>query len=302
MTQPLVSIVLPTWRSSQYLMETLRSVQLQTLSEWELLVVDDGAPDQGWLEAQLAGIGHSRIVRQPHLGVAAARNAGCLAASGAFVTFVDDDDYWPENRLAVQLAALEEAGDAVCCYGQLVHVDASGVEFGDGPYPPSELARLPTGFCIGTTMVRRDMLPRSGWFNPLLPCAEDIDFSLRLTDAGPVVYIPQVLLYYRRHESNATGRATVARRYSRAVYEHHYRLANLRSDRQTMRALASTSRANEIYFAKAALRAARRGLAKRDLAAALREAADAGVSATVALRATWRSFLARAGRLVAEAP
>jgi GT2 family glycosyltransferase len=137
-------------------------------------------------------------------------------------------------------------------------------------------------------MVRRDALGRVGLFDPRLTHAEDLDFSLRLGRAGPLSYIPHVLLHYRRHSANATAVAPVHfNQIGREVYEHHYRLAQLRGEQEV--AAAITERVgSERYFATAALRSASARLRDGDGAGAVAHARDAAASAHALTRATWR--------------
>jgi glycosyltransferase involved in cell wall biosynthesis len=285
---PLVSIVVATSRRSPYLADALRSVQSQTCRSWDLIVVDDGSPDPRALEAQLVGIRDCQLIRQAHSGLATARNVGCFAATGTFVTFLDDDDFWPDDRLGLQLSALMDRPDYVGCYGRLVYVDSNGIEFGEGPDCSSQRARLAAGFVMGTTMVRRSALSQTGWFNPLLGSAEDIDFELRLAQAGPLAYIPHILLYYRRHTLNVTNRALYTKRYLREVYEHHYRLANLRGDQQAASAIAQTSHGNAKYFGLEALRAGKYELLHGDPIEAARQFREVMASARVIASSIWR--------------
>ena len=291
---PRVSIVLATYRNSPFLAGALADVRAQTSRDWELVIVDDGSPEPDALEAHAAELPGSRVIHQANAGLAAARNAGCFAARGEYVTFLDDDDCWPERRLEVQLAAIEAAG-GVGCYGRLVYIDEEAREFGEGPDCSSEQARLAAGFHIGTLMVRRDAGSRAGWFDPVLGSAEDLDFELRLAQVGELTYVPEVLLQYRRHSANVTNQAIYARRYGREVYEHHYRLAMLRGDAAAASAIAAQSVGNSGYFAREALRSAKRHVLHRDLGAAASELRDALASARVGVRSKRRSARARRG-------
>ena len=292
---PRVSIVLATCRLSPFLARALLSVRSQSVRDWELIVVADGCPDPAALEAQTADIPGSRLIRQASSGLATARNVGCSAARAEYVTFLDDDDWWPERRLELQLAAIE-ASSAIGCYGRLVYVDGVGVEFGEGPDCSTERARLAGGFHIGTLMVSRETGGRSGWFDSLLGSAEDLDFELRLAQHGVLTYVPEVLLYYRRHTANVTNRAVYSRGYGREVYEHHYRLATLRGDHVAARAIATQSLETARYFALEALRTARQELVHGDPPAAARELRDALASMRVAMRSRLRSARAHQGR------
>lgn len=106
-SNPLVSVVIPTYNRAHYLPECLRSVQQQTYQNLEVLVVDDGSTD-GTREL-MAGIcredGRIKYITQPNGGVSAARNTGLRAAQGDFIALLDSDDAWLPWKIQAQLTA-----------------------------------------------------------------------------------------------------------------------------------------------------------------------------------------------------
>jgi glycosyltransferase involved in cell wall biosynthesis len=265
-SRPAVSIILATNRICPFLPEALDSVARQTCTDWELIVVDDGSPDPGALRELVVAFPRAVVVRQPNRGVAQGRNAGCAAATGAYITILDDDDFWPEDRLERQLQAMADADeDVVGCFGLLKYVNAAGEVFGDGPLPNNAAAALGAGFHIGTTLVKADAVNRAGLFNPFLRSASDVDFCLRLAHVGALAYIPETLLFYRRHAANMTNDRLTISAYGRAVFEYYYRLAKLQGDISTSRAIADSLASYERYLAVSAGRSAKASLAERDL-------------------------------------
>src|SRR5688572_30016415 len=109
MERPEVSVILPVYDRPEYLGVAIASVLGQTFAGWELVVVDDGSGDVATL-AILDALRdpRMRIVRQEHTGSpAATRNAGIAEAQGTFLAFLDSDDVWLPDKLAVQLAAMQ---------------------------------------------------------------------------------------------------------------------------------------------------------------------------------------------------
>lgn len=120
---PLVSVVVTTYNQGQYIQQTLESVFAQTYKPHEVIVVDDGSTDD--TPCRLAPF-KDRIVyvRQKNQGVAASRNTGIRKTRGELVAFLDGDDLWEPEKLAVQVgAALKHPNSG------LFVVD--GVEFGE---------------------------------------------------------------------------------------------------------------------------------------------------------------------------
>jgi glycosyltransferase involved in cell wall biosynthesis len=111
-----VSVVMPAYNAAATLVASMRSVLAQTHGEVELLVIDDCSTDATWELAREAAIHDPRVrpIRaQANGGVAAARNAGIEAATGSHVAFLDSDDRWHPQKLAIQLAAMAAQGAPV---------------------------------------------------------------------------------------------------------------------------------------------------------------------------------------------
>lgn len=107
---PEVSIILPTYNRVDVIGRAIASIIRQTHTDWELLVVDDGSTD-GTL-ARLQGLDpRIRLLSQPNQGVAAARNTGIAAAAGRYVAFMDSDDEWRPQFLALTTAFLRHHPD-----------------------------------------------------------------------------------------------------------------------------------------------------------------------------------------------
>ena len=104
MIEPLVSVIVPVFAGERFLGDALGTVLAQTYPRIETIVVDDGSPDRS---AEIAAAREGvRVLREPHRGVAAARNAGLSAARGELIAFLDQDDLWHAHKLAAQVAAL----------------------------------------------------------------------------------------------------------------------------------------------------------------------------------------------------
>src|SRR5438094_9694095 len=115
----LISVIIPTYNCAPYLTESLESILAQTFRDFDLVVVDDGSTDHTWaVLARYAGV--ATIVRAPHGGLSAARNAGPAAAHGERIAFHDADDVALPDRLALQLDPLRAhpAYQSDLCHGQ----------------------------------------------------------------------------------------------------------------------------------------------------------------------------------------
>ena len=130
MTEPVVSIVMPCYQNGATLEKTVRSVQAQTVGNWELIAVNDGSSDDtGARLRELAdGEPRLRVLEQENGGVSRARNAGLAASRGQWVFFVDADDLLTPDALAVLLALADEETDVVCGAYIMRYIDEGGRE------------------------------------------------------------------------------------------------------------------------------------------------------------------------------
>ena len=197
--RPTVTVVLPTYNRPEYLGRAIRSVLAQTFRDFELIVVDDGSrTDTG---AVLAAFDDPRIRFTRHArnrGNAAARNTGIGEARGRYLAFLDDDDEWDPEKLALQVPALRDStadvalvycGRRVLSDGRQVRVDAPGVE---GDVFDALLAR--GLMSCPSVLLRAEVLERIGGFDETLPRGVDSDLWRRIARDYRVGYVDAVLV------------------------------------------------------------------------------------------------------------
>src|SRR5262247_3087108 len=103
---PLVSVIMPTFNRADTIRRAIRSVQAQTFTDWELIVVDDGSTDN--TVALIEGLDtRLKLIRQENHGTAGARNAGLSASAGSYIAFLDSDDEWLPHHLELCVSFLE---------------------------------------------------------------------------------------------------------------------------------------------------------------------------------------------------
>jgi glycosyltransferase involved in cell wall biosynthesis len=167
-----VSVVIPAFNSMQHIGEALDSIKAQTLTDFEVIVVDDGSSDATMVVAEsYAGALDLQVIRQRNLGPAAARNTGIGAASGRYCAFLDADDIMLPERLVEQLALLESDPQIALVHSDLMTFNERGIihntrrAFSD-PRGGLVLDYLLMGNFIttSTVMARRDRLIEVGMF------------------------------------------------------------------------------------------------------------------------------------------
>ncbi len=211
---PAVSIIIPSYNTSQYIGEALKSVFAQTHTDYEVIVVNDGSPDTGELERVLDPYrDRLRYLKKENGGPSSARNAGIRLARGRYLAMLDSDDYLEPEYLAAQVATLEADPGAAVSY-------TNALIFGASPFAgkdymsvlPSEgevtFQRVVEQQCnvLGGAVVRREVVIRAGLYDETLLTAEDFDLWLRIVhQGGRIVYNRRPLWHYRKREEGLSA-------------------------------------------------------------------------------------------------
>lgn len=213
MTAPAVSIVMPAFNSRRYVTDAMRSVQAQTRGDWELLVVDGGSKDgtQDVVRAAAEQDPRIRLVPNPDdRGPAHARATGVRNARGRYVAFLDADDLWLPEKLALQVEAMEREGMAFS-YTRYSAMSADATEV-SCPLPAyrrydfwSALARRGIGTL--TVMVRRERLTEEVLATYGKSHGEEYLWWLLILKQGIVAHlVPHDLARYRNTEGSLSKR------------------------------------------------------------------------------------------------
>jgi glycosyltransferase involved in cell wall biosynthesis len=195
---PMVSVIIPTYNRAAMVQEAVASVLTQTYSDFELIVVDDGSFDDT-ARVLNSYSGRIRVHRQDNRGVSAARNAGIAMAKGTLIAFLDSDDLWLPEKLAVQTAYFLNHPDAMICQTEERWV-RNNVRVN-----PKNRHKKPSGLIYASSlhlclvspsavMIRRSLLDRVGLFDENLPACEDYDLWLRISCRFPVYLIDHPLI------------------------------------------------------------------------------------------------------------
>ena len=202
-----VSVIIPAFNAEPFLEATINSVLSQSRPAAEIIVVNDGSSDD---TAGVAARFGSRITyfEQANAGASVARNRGVEASRGSHIAFLDADDLWTEDKIQVQLNALDEDKELDVVFAHMVEFDER-IRSGDGQ--PVRSAPRPAQHA-SAMLVRREAYLRVGPFKPGLKIAEWFDWCLRAQESGlRERMMPDVLLHRRIHGRNS-GIVQVAER------------------------------------------------------------------------------------------
>ncbi len=203
---PIVSIVIPTYNRAGVLGETIDSVLAQTFTNWELLVIDDGSTDH--TNTLVGGYDDSRIqyYRIRHTGIIGrVRNYGMQKAKGKYIAFLDSDDLWRSDTLALQVSLFNRFPSAAFIF-------SNGNEFGEFAVRPPEQEVLFAGdvflpiildhrFClfVSSWIVKREVFQSIGWLDETFRIGGDIDFFLTMAHDFHGVFTNERLVNHRKH-------------------------------------------------------------------------------------------------------
>lgn len=236
---PAVSVIIPTYGGrAEYLLAAIDSVLAQTRPPAEIVVVDDGSPDDtAGHVAPLVRAGRVRYVRRENGGLAAARNTGAAAARGEFLLFLDDDDLLVPTALEVLGDALAARPDDAFAYGSWVRFDGAPPPVPEDRQPPEVADR--NAFLMfnrigtaGMVLMRRAAYDAVGGFNAALKKVEDWDMWLRLLSRYQALNVGRPVLLYRLHANNMSG--DVARMYQASLGVARAHLAALPPHRRVV--------------------------------------------------------------------
>ncbi len=233
MAMPRVSVIVPVYNAERYLAEAIGSVIAQSLSDWELLLVDDGSTDASLAIAEDFAARDERIIllSSPHdrRGAAAARNAGIAAARSEFVTFLDSDDLYEPGKLATNVAALDGDPDAAWLYGATRwffeqsgsrdYRERLGVRLDRQYAGPMILNRIILEErgdvpCTCGVMIRKSALDAVGGFEERFALYEDQSLWVKLLLAYPVRIVSGCYAAYRQHAASTSSLAAASGTYN----------------------------------------------------------------------------------------
>jgi glycosyltransferase involved in cell wall biosynthesis len=224
MSAPKISVVIPTLNSARFAGEAIESVLRQSVPVGEILVVDGGSTDgtQNLVRAKSELV---QVLPQEGRGRAGARNTGLRRASGDFIAFLDSDDLWVADKLAVQFDFLREHPEVEFVFGDMANFTGGGSEdvaeildsevHDDLRRNPANPARMlecllkvnliPTS----SVLFRKSCLQSVGFMNEQFAHCEDYEYWLRFAANARLGFVARILARRRLHGSNAMNKAYV---------------------------------------------------------------------------------------------
>lgn len=216
---PLVSIITPTYNHEQYIAECIESVLNQTISEWEMIIIDDGSTDKTSEIISKYSDRRIKYIKQDHMGpynLGKTYNNALSICRGELIAILEGDDFWPKKKLENQITAFEDP-EIVLSHGRAKLVYLDKIRNRNSKEIDSILNNNPIGsalyglFGMGsapvavTLMIRKSTLIEIGGFKQYkkLPLV-DFPTELELAIKGKFKFIKRNLGYFRRHDCSIT--------------------------------------------------------------------------------------------------
>lgn len=226
-----VSIIIPTYNSQKTIEETIASVQQQSFTDYEIIIIDDGSQDN--TVAVIKNIVEPRLQLfvYENGGVATARNRGISQATGEFIAFLDADDLWSPDKLASQVAALSQNPQSKVVYSWTKYIDEQGKPLFSGTrysYRGDVYSQLlQTNFITNASniLIHRDALDLVAGFNPELAYTADWDFYLRLAKNFNFAVVPKFQIYYRQSANSMSTKVEQLKEESLLLLDRVYQTA-----------------------------------------------------------------------------
>ena len=185
---PLVSIVIPVYKGANYLAEAIDSALAQTYKNIEIIVVNDGSPDDGATEKVALSYGEKiRYIYQKNGGVSSALNTGIREMKGEYFSWLSHDDLYEPNKVEKQVALIKSENDIILCSGSFI--DSKGTPIAhhtrtaSGRFTGVELFKLVLrDYCLNGLgfLVPKVVFDKEGGFDESLRYMQDMDMWLRM--------------------------------------------------------------------------------------------------------------------------
>jgi glycosyltransferase involved in cell wall biosynthesis len=208
-SRPLVSVVIPAYNAAPFLRRAIQSALDQTYRPLEIVVVDDGSTDGTRAVAEAFG-NPVRVLHQENMGQPAATNRAICESEGEIIALLDADDAWLPERLEKTVRPLVDNPRVGLTYCRSTMVFENGSEellgrrdeeyrIPGGIYPPPRIS-------VPASTFRREVFERCGFFEESLPCFNDFDMFLRVSEEFEAREIPEALVKVHAHGSSQRHR------------------------------------------------------------------------------------------------
>ncbi|NEQ44097.1 MAG: glycosyltransferase family 2 protein [Leptolyngbya sp. SIOISBB] len=229
MNSPAVSVVIPAYNAEKTIAETVNSVLTQTFDDFELIIINDGSTDNTLEVIQRFSDARIRVLSYENSGPQKSRNCGLEKAKGKFISFLDADDLWTDDKLELQLQSLNHNPHASVVYSWTNVIDENSNFLRRGGYPTKKgnvfldslLANL---FENGSNFLAyTDAVNAIDGFDEAIIAGQDYDIAISLAEQYMFEVVPKVQILYRKSNKIESWSSGIqrARMGIDQIYEKH---------------------------------------------------------------------------------
>lgn len=249
---PLVTVGVALYNHQKYIVKCLESIVKQTYNNIELIIIDDGSPDNSYsvakeyLENQEFNKNY-KIITRPNKGMCNTLNEIAGEAKGKYISFIGSDDYWVLDKIEDQVEFLEKNTDYT-----LVHSNSQVVDNDDQYKNIIDYSKKKNsgdlfdaiiegkgGINTTSHLYKKEVYEKIGYYDPSLKF-EDTDFWLRLTKVYEVGFIDKIHTYYRWHDDNLSGSKNLLKFYYEEIIKIYEK--NIDDNQKKKKAIAKIYR------------------------------------------------------------
>lgn len=206
-----VSVIIPVYNGADFLRDAVESVLAQPYGSLEIIIINDGSTDRT-PEVAAALQGPVRVIPQLHRGLPATRNHGVRLARGDAIGFLDADDLWSQDKLALQLPLLRANPAVPIVLGHTQLMRLVGKEQGRSQFAAWGAPAL--ALSTGSALFSKSVFEHVGLFDESQAYCDDLDWFMRAKERGiPTLVHPEVTLFYRRHTQNMTNDTQLSKQF-----------------------------------------------------------------------------------------
>lgn len=205
---PRASVIMPVYNNAAFVLEAVHSILVQTYSDFELILIDDGSTDgSAYLISQITDPRVVKIFHSTNRGLVATLNEGLNMATGDYIVRMDSDDFSTPDRLAVQISFMDQNPWIDLCGA--AYTTSIGEVTRVNPASHEEIRTwllFHCCICHPTIIIRNSMIHRLGvQYDSNYPHAEDYELWNRLASQIQMANLPVNLLYYRQHQGQVSN-------------------------------------------------------------------------------------------------
>lgn len=226
MNKSLVTVGVALYNHEKYIVKCLESIVKQSYRNIELIIIDDGSPDNSftiakdYLESQVFNKNY-KIITRPNKGMCNTLNEIAKLSNGKYISFIGSDDFWFLNKIEEQVEYLENNPDIILVHSNSIKVDSSNNETGFLDYSSKinngniyeSIIYGKGGINTPSHLYRTSIYEEIGYYDNTLKF-EDTDFWLRLTKKFNIGYINKNHSYYRWHGENLSNSKNILKFYN----------------------------------------------------------------------------------------